>query len=850
MLKKLFSSHRALCVLLTFLLLGGMLFKFQPLQSLERSVYDTLTPFRRTLAERPVVVVAIDDQSIRQIGGWPWPRDDIAKMIRMLSKYGTHTLAIGLLYQQIALHNGMQEIRIIKDMPWQNLLTGKNRKLTKSQKKNLAKIDAALNNVEKSLNPDNELINAIHDTRNVVLPMRFIIEGTEGEASSKVDGWLRLNSIDLNKNRDRQNESMPKAATLTHRYAKKPLRAKYVIQPYTKLSTKARGLGHLNLVADEDNIIRSIPLIIDYQGYDFPSFALQTAGTYFGIKRLKGLQADGKGLKLRHLTIPTDSSYRMLIDFRKPQEGILKYSFADVISGDIPAAAFENKIVIIGMTATGIAPRYKTTLHTHLSDIEIAAHAIENLINQKYISRPAWAFILEAIVLLYFMFFLLFVIPKVNLRIGMLILGSFLITWLGVGTILFIVYGYWIHLVAPVILTVFGFGIARHQRLASEKRNEQVELNKSLGLSLQSQGMLDMALVRFLKCPVEDRSVKELVYNLGLDFERKRMHNKALAAYRHISKAGRFKDIQERIKHLKNIEETVVLPSGTKSKKGGLVIDEATTKPTLGRYEIIEELGQGAMGTVYLGKDPSINREVAIKTLNYADIESSELGEVKSQFFREAEAAGKLSHPNIVTIYDVGEDHDMAYIAMELLRGKDLSSYCQKETLLAVKRVLGIVASVADALDYAHRQEVVHRDIKPANIILLDKDQVKVADFGIARVMSASSTQTGVIFGTPNYMSPEQVAGKKVDGRSDLFSLGVVFYELLCGQKPFQGDNLTTLMYAIANVTYTPLSEVAPKAPACCADIIDKLLIKGVSRRYQTAAQVARQLEECQAELI
>ena len=125
-----------------------------------------------------------------------------------------------------------------------------------------------------------------------------------------------------------------------------------------------------------------------------------------------------------------------------------------------------------------------------------------------------------------------------------------------------------------------------------------------------------------------------------------------------------------------------------------------------------------------------------------------------------------------------------------------------------------------------------------------------MADFGIARVMSASSTQTGVIFGTPNYMSPEQVAGKKVDGRSDLFSLGVVFYELLCGQKPFHGDNLTTLMYAIANVTYTPLTEAAPKVPTCCGDIIDKLLVKGVSKRYQTAAQVARHLEDCLAELV
>jgi len=512
--------------------------------------------------------------------------------------------------------------------------------------------------------------------------------------------------------------------------------------------------------------------------------------------------------------------------------------------------AFKNKIVLIGVTASGMSPRYKTTLHSNLSEIEIAATAIENLINNKHISRPTWAIALEVLVLLYFTFFLVLVIPKVNLRIGMLILGIFLITWIVITSLLFIEYGYWLYITAPILLSFVGFGLTRHNRLSSEKQKEQAELNKSLGLSLQSQGMLDMAFEKFLKCPIADTSVKELLYNLGLDFERKRMFNKALAVYRHILKAGRFKDIQERITNLKKIEESAVLPVGFTSKNEALRLDKSTTKPTLGRYEIIKELGQGAMGIVYLGKDPSINREVAIKTLPYAAIEPGELDEVKSQFFREAEAAGKLSHPNIVTIYDVGEDHDMAYIAMELLKGKDLSHYCQKGKLLPIKRVLHVINSVAQALDYAHNQGVVHRDIKPANIMFQDDDHVKVADFGIARVMSSSTkTQTGIIFGTPNYMSPEQVAGKKVDGQSDLFSLGVVFYELLTGKKPFQGENITSLMYAIANATHVRLAEIEPKAPECCSQIIDKLLAKGLSKRFKTAAQVIKKLRQCQDQL-
>jgi serine/threonine-protein kinase len=256
------------------------------------------------------------------------------------------------------------------------------------------------------------------------------------------------------------------------------------------------------------------------------------------------------------------------------------------------------------------------------------------------------------------------------------------------------------------------------------------------------------------------------------------------------------------------------------------------------------------MGTVYLGKDPSINREVAVKTLSYADLEPQQLNEVKNQFFREAEAAGKLSHPNIVTIYDVGEDDDMAYIAMELLKGKDLTEFCSKGNLLPPHRVLSVGAAVAEALDYAHQQGVVHRDIKPANIILLENDQIKVADFGIARVMTSSTkTQTGVIFGTPNYMSPEQVAGKKVDGRSDLFSLGVVLYEMFSAEKPFKGENINALMYAITHNAYRPLPQVAPETPACCVKIIDKLLNKGVSKRYKSATQLVKQIKSCRQEL-
>jgi len=270
----------------------------------------------------------------------------------------------------------------------------------------------------------------------------------------------------------------------------------------------------------------------------------------------------------------------------------------------------------------------------------------------------------------------------------------------------------------------------------------------------------------------------------------------------------------------------------------------------IGRYEILQVLGRGSMGLVYKALDPKINRLLAIKTIRFSDeFDEDVIQEIKERFFREAEIAGQLSHPSIVTIHDMGEDQDLTFMAMEYLEGENLEKFISKKSLLSLRKVLYVAASVADALEFAHRADVIHRDIKPANIMLLKTGGVKVTDFGIAKAISSSRTRTGVILGTPNYMSPEQIMGQKIDPRSDLFSLGVVFYQLLSGELPFQGDNLSSLLYQITQVKHPALRSFNPRIPVACEQIIDKALAKNLDERFLTAGQMAKLLRRLALEV-
>ncbi|OPY12614.1 MAG: Serine/threonine-protein kinase PrkC [Syntrophus sp. PtaB.Bin001] len=795
---------------LVALLIGIYIFRWSPTERLEYKTYDFVSHFRDHAPISNVVIVGIDDDSIASIGRWPWNRSYIARIIGMLQTYEARVIGLDIQYPEKEYNQGLAEIR--------NILTGIEAKGIRD-----GQLYTNLKEAEERLDNDALLAASIARSHRVVLPLHFVL-GNSLEAVEALPDYLTKNSVKLH----------PATPSLT---------AREIVAPIAEFATPALALGHTNVAKDKDGAVRSEPLLINYQNRYYPSFALQLTMKYLKYN-IDHIRLQDK-MEVGNARIPVFDKNQMLINYNK---NVPVYSFVDVINNKVRPEVFKNKIVIITLNAKGLGTFQATPIGTDTPSWIGIASAVDNILHQEHIQRPSWAFWLELGVMILFGCFITLAIPRLTPLYSAAALPALLVPWIGMGVYLLAVHGCWIKLVHPSLVLVLGFTVmAPWKYLFSEKpktriETDSVEANKMLGLSFQGQGMLDMAFETFKKCPVEDKSMKELLYNLGLDFERKRLFTKAVAVYKHLAQSGSYKDINDRIQRIKLAGDTMNYKPANAKKDDTVIMEVTEVKPTIGRYEISRELGRGAMGTVYLGKDPKINREVAIKTLRYEEIEDSRLLETKKRFFLEAEAAGKLSHPNIVTIYDVGEDSDLAYMAMELLDGTDLVKYCSKDNLLPIPEVVRIVSLVANALDYAHKNGVVHRDIKPSNIMILKNGEIRVADFGIARVMSSSKTQTGVVLGTPSYMSPEQISGQKIDGRSDLFSLGVVFYELLTGEKPFQGESIGTLMYKITSTTPKPLRERAPHLPELFADIMDKAMEKDIEKRYQHGEELVKDL--------
>ncbi|HVE53662.1 MAG TPA: serine/threonine-protein kinase [Ramlibacter sp.] len=790
------------------------------IDTLERRLYDyASTQAARQPSDR-IAIIAIDDQSIANIGRWPWPRDVHAELIDKLAAAKAKTVVHTAFFFEPQTDRGLVHIRKIKEA------------LGEASPAATQLIAEA----ELALDTDAKLAASIQKAGNVLVPSVFRLGEPQGKPDKPLSAAALKSAIDEN-----DAFSLPSVSAQ---------------QPIDLIGNAAAGIGHLNLESDNDGTVRRDPLLVNYYGKAVPSMALLAAAKSLNLSPADIKLNVGDSVQIGKLRVKTDEAARVLPQFYRGAEGRPPFaidSFYDVISGKIPASKYADKIVLVGATATGVGDPTPVPGNPAATPVEMMAHVTSSILREHFIVQPSWSVLAALGVFLLVAAYVIALLPRLSAGTAGAVTAILFLLLVGTEYGLLSSASLWIPLVYPATLLLIGhialttkrFLVTEAGKLKSDE--ESAETNRMMGLALQGQGQLDMAFDRFRRVPMGDEVMANM-YNLALDFERKRQFNKAQAVYEHMAAFNpKYKDLQSKLNRAKNLSETVILGGGG-SHPGGtmLLAGGAVEKPMLGRYQVEKELGKGAMGIVYQGRDPKIGRVVAIKTMALAqEFEGDELSDARERFFREAETAGRLQHQNIVTIFDAGEEHDLAFIAMEFLKGRDLADYCRDGNLLPAPKVLSIVARVSEALAYAHRQNVVHRDIKPANIMYEPEgDVVKVTDFGIARITDSSKTKTGLVLGTPSFMSPEQIAGKKVDGRSDLYSLGVMLYQMLTGVLPFRGDSMAELMYKIANEEAPDLKVVRPHLPDRLVQVVARSLAKKPELRYADGEEFARDLRE------
>jgi serine/threonine-protein kinase len=807
------------------------------IQSLERKAYDMgVRATDRTPSDR-IAVIAIDNASIENIGRWPWPRDVHAKLADQLAAGGAKVIGSLVFFTEPQIDPGLAFV---------NRLAGEYQKAVADagaaeQGSPLERMGAILQEAEVALNTDRKLAASYAKAANVLLPMLFELGDPRGRPDRALPDYVTRNAL-----------GAPEGAGPDLPFATSPS----VTIPVEAIGRSAAGIGHLNARVDVDGGIRSEPLVVAHFDQLFPALSMLVAARSLNLGVADIKVSLGEGVSLANLRITTDPRLQMHTYFYKDRDGRPAFpvdSFFDVYSGKIPAEKYRDKIVLVGPTAAGLGTASVTPVSPAMPPVLALAHSVSSILQEHFFVVPPWAAWAELGAYLLVALYLIVALPRLKAGMAFGVTVTLLAALVGAHFGLMTGRGIWLQLMLPAVLLVLGHVLLTTKRfLVTERGKERSEAesaasNRMLGLAFQGQGQLDMAFDYFRKCPVDD-TLLDNVYNLALDFERKRQFNKAENALRFIAGHNpKFRDVEQKVSRAKQLSETVMLGAAGGRTNTSILTADSVEKPMLGRYQVEKELGKGAMGVVYQGRDPKIGRVVAIKTMALAqEFEADELADVKARFFREAETAGRLNHPNIVTIFDAGEEHDLAFIAMEFLKGRDLVPYTKPDSLLPPARVVSIVARVAEALGYAHKQNVVHRDVKPANVMYEPQsDTVKVTDFGIARITDSSKTKTGMVLGTPSYMSPEQLAGRKIDGRSDLFSLAVSLYQLLCGRLPFDGESMAQLMFKIANEPAPAILQFRPDLPPALAGFLERAMAKDAADRFQTGEEFALALRAC-----
>jgi len=492
---------------------------------------------------------------------------------------------------------------------------------------------------------------------------------------------------------------------------------------------------------------------------------------------------------------------------------------------------FHNKTVLLGQGS--------------LTQMEPLAHVMETMLSGSSVYTPAWAYLIFAVIVILIVLYLFIVLPTIRFSTGLLVSGILVVAVMMGQIGLLLTSQIWLPLTILVAFIILGHTLMMLVLCYENKLkilvNDKDKAILQLGSKEVEVGDYDQAATTLLKCePCDD--MFELLYVIGIEYERQRRYDKAFRIFTRISRITKnYRDVAKRLTSLADTQSQAAVVNNSFNGASTLVMPESGLEhPVLGRYELQRELGRGAMGVVYLGHDPKIVRDVAVKTINLKQFSGSEADAIRKRFFREAEAAGRLNHPNIVTVFDIGDEQNLAFIAMDYVPGRPLSEYTNQGEMLDCNTTYKLISQAAQAIDYAHRQGIVHRDIKPGNILYNESDErIKVSDFGIARVTDTTTTRTGTILGSPSYMAPEQLTDGKVDGRADIFSLGVTLYQLLTGELPFKGESLASLAYQITNKKHRSIRELRPELSIKVVKIINKALQKNPAKRYASAQEMA-----------
>jgi CHASE2 domain-containing sensor protein/tRNA A-37 threonylcarbamoyl transferase component Bud32 len=806
---------------------------FHGFQTPERKVYALASKALPSGTVSSVVaVIAIDNAAIKGIGSWPWPRDRIAAVVDRLRRFGVHAIGITL---------------ALTEPQTPPALAGLVNDATKSGRK----LSGILKKWATQLDSDGDLVRAIERQGRVVLAAGYTTNEPVPSDNTKGTnpGFAALKPVRL------QRPDMLEFLLAPPATPNLVVRA-----PLTAFVDAAAGVG---VTPDplSHPAMPAIPLAVYKHDKAYPGFItlLSALTRRVPTGSLTVIPGNGVTIGKKTTVVAPDLRYWPLPPAsEKDGERIPVISVAKLWEPDFSEGKLKNKTVLIGLTKPDLTPLVRVASDVELPPVVWAAYSLASLLKLSHVHRPVAFYGLQRAAIVLLAIVLLLMPWRWHGRTSLIVTGAVSLVMLNTELVVLITNQLWLPMVVPTLFLLTAQAILSTWRTsiigAGTQLKELTEVCRDYARTLKNQGRLDDAFNQYRKSPWH-KGLLEPLYELGLAYESRQQFPKAIAVFAYAAQIKpSFRDMRERLHRLKKIEAefaTKPLAGSARSDKTVRLNDSHIENPILGHYRLEREIGQGAMGIVYLATDEKLCRKVAVKALRLTDeFTGKALQEAQMRFQREAEAAARLSHPNNITIYETGADHDLEYIVMDFAEGESLESYTDPDELLSVWEVLEVGVQVAGALAYAHARQVIHRDVKPSNIIYdRQTGMVKVTDFGIACLIDSRRTRTGAILGTPSYMSPEQATGKRLDGRSDLFSLGVTMYQLLTGRLPFVGDSFANLIYQITTQRHPAIKKFSPGLNASISRIINRTLHKDPDQRYYDGSELSDALLRCQQKI-